>query len=202
MKILEAKHKIAICLLLMLTTASLAGAADFNPNDPTMSVILISIVAIVLLVYSYKLRVENIRLGEELNKYKSRFAEYVQSMGGKYEPIKSYEQMGGRSTEEKHEEGKPKEEEVGAKEKYTKRLYWDRLASTISKTTPNNEELTELEDKKKDLQELIELTKKKYHQREIGEKSFDEIIKEQQKQMIEIDGKISKLRKKEETNAN
>lgn len=197
MKILEAKHKIAICLLLMLTTASLAGAADFNPNDPTMSVILISIVAIVLLGYSYKLRVENIRLGEELNRYKSRFAEYVQSMGSKYEPIKSYEQMGGRSTEEKHGGG-----EEGVKERYTKRLYWDRLASTISKTTPNNEELTELEDKKKDLQELIELTKKKYHQREIGEKSFDEIIKEQQKQMIEIDGKISKLRKKEETNEN
>jgi hypothetical protein len=168
-----------------------ANAVDAGSSDLNTTVILISLVAIGLLVYSYKLRIANLKLKEEVRRYRSKLAEFLQTVEAKYEPVKS--------TEGNKKPGEAdvieRQESEGVRAQYTKRLYWDRLTSTINKTS-EHEELAELESRKKDLEELIELTKKKYHMREIDEKSFSEIIKDHQKQMIEVEAKIGKLMKK------
>ncbi|MBM3309447.1 MAG: hypothetical protein FJY77_04255 [Candidatus Altiarchaeales archaeon] len=166
-------------LVLILSSAS-ASAADAR-EAVNMPFTLVSLLAIALLLLSCKLYSNNIGLKKELARYRARLLEYTQ----RYEPIK----VGGPASKATGEADKIVEPE----EEHAKKIYWDRISSTIGKTQPNSRELEELQNKKKDLEGMIELTKRKYHQRELDEKSFSDIIKDQQKQIIEIEARINKL---------
>jgi len=182
------RKKAAATLFLAVSLTTVAEAAGFEMDDQTGSVLLISALCLVLLGYSYVKHVENLKLKRELAKYKIKVKEIIREKDQQYEPIKA----GDGQTVEK------KEEKEGIREQYTKRLYWDRLTSTINKVTlPAVDEITELERRKKDLEEVIEITKRKYQRRELDEKSFGEIIKDQQKQMIEIEATINRLKEGE-----
>jgi len=181
------KFFITLCLILTLSTSACAFSIDFT--EPKTTVVILCLVCFSLLVFSYGMYVENSHLKEEIVRLKSKFIEYVKEKEGKYEPVRTV----------KYAESplEPPEEKLTLQEQHARRLYWDRLASTITKSSASGGELAELEAKKKDLQDMIELTKTKYHQREIDEKSFSDIIKDQQKQLIEIESKINKLKSKD-----
>ena len=66
--------------------------------------------------------------------------------------------------------------------------YWDKMEAKA-------DELTKLQTQKEHLEELIKRTKIKYHKRELDEESFREIVKDYQKQLMEINVKIWELEK-------
>lgn len=182
---------IKTALLILANTASFC-AAEADANSGSTPVLILSLVSILLLLYSYKLHAENTRLRNEARRYRAKLAEYINTEEKREDSHPNLEQG-----EQKHLELKKKLHE-GVVDQYAKRLYWDRLTSTLNKVSSLGEELTQLENKKRDLEEVIELTKRKYYQREIDEKSFTDIIKENEKQMIDAEAKIAKLRKKQD----
>jgi Fe2+ transport system protein B len=66
--------------------------------------------------------------------------------------------------------------------------YWEKMEARAG-------ELTQLQEQKEHLEELIKRTKVKYHKRELDEESFREIVKDYQKQLMEINVKIWELEK-------
>lgn len=66
--------------------------------------------------------------------------------------------------------------------------YWRK-----TKKTPD--ELEKLQERSKWIAELIKQTKIKYHKRDIDEESFREIVKEYQKELMELDLKVRVLKK-------
>ncbi len=66
--------------------------------------------------------------------------------------------------------------------------YWEKMEARA-------DELTQLQEQKDHLEELIKRTKVKYHKRELDEESFREIVKDYQKQLMEINVKIWELEK-------
>ena len=53
--------------------------------------------------------------------------------------------------------------------------------------------LHELKDNKKRIEYLIKLAESKYHRRKLDEESFREIVRDQQKKLMEIEAKISEI---------
>lgn len=70
--------------------------------------------------------------------------------------------------------------------------FWERMEG-------ESDEIKKLQDEKGRLEELIKNTKAKYHRREIDEESFREIVKDYQKELMEINVKIGKMRGREPT---
>jgi len=66
--------------------------------------------------------------------------------------------------------------------------YWEKMEARA-------DELTEMQGQKEHIEELIKRTKIKYHKRELDEESFREIVKDYQKQLMEINVKIWELEK-------
>ncbi|MFH1404272.1 MAG: hypothetical protein ABIH11_08395 [Candidatus Altiarchaeota archaeon] len=77
-----------------------------------------------------------------------------------------------------------------------RREYWDKIGriSESMSTSTSESELKQLLEQQSEVKKMIELTKSKYYQRSIDEASFNEITMEYQKQLIEIESKISKLK--------
>lgn len=180
-------------LLLLAITPAASAIGDANTADGNTPVILTSVISIFLILYAYILHVENTRLKNEIKKCKTRLAEYAHT-GDAYEPVKPAKDQ----TETKYLDVKKSAEGGGMLERYTKRLYWDRLPSTIKNVSSERVELARLENKKRDLEEVIELTKKKYCQREIDEKNYTDIINENQKQIIDLEARTNKIRKEQD----
>jgi len=179
------KNTICLSLMLILFYATTASAAN-GEDSINVPFTLITLLAIVLLLITCELYIENARLKRRILEYRTKLMEYT-----KYEPIR----MGGALGEQKNIE-ETFAENAGLEDRHAKRLYWDRFSETLNKTQSGGE-LTELQSRKKDLEDMVELTKRKYHRREIDEKSFSEIIKDQQKQIIEVESRIRKLTKEE-----
>ncbi|HIE34242.1 MAG TPA: hypothetical protein EYP86_03805 [Candidatus Altiarchaeales archaeon] len=57
-------------------------------------------------------------------------------------------------------------------------------------------QIKKLLDEKKSIEEMIEIAKKKYHQRKLDEESFREIVRDNQKKLIEIEAKIDDIEKR------
>lgn len=82
-----------------------------------------------------------------------------------------------------------------------------RKASGISKHFWNKieiegsqEEVSEVDallDEKREIEEMIKLTKNKYHRRVIDEASFNEITKDYQKKLIEVESRIRKIEERD-----
>ena len=72
-----------------------------------------------------------------------------------------------------------------------KKRFWDKLEKSFEPEV--EQELEKLIAEKKRLDEMIELTKSKYHRREIDESGFKNIITEYQKQLIDIESRIKKF---------
>ena len=69
---------------------------------------------------------------------------------------------------------------------------------TAAAATDENaeQELEQLQRQKKEVEDLIEIAKSKFHNRNLDEESFREIVRDQQKKLIEIESKISNLEKR------
>lgn len=80
--------------------------------------------------------------------------------------------------------------------------HWERIEKKFGEINPDSDEakLAELEDKKNEIQGLIELSRKKYHQRILDEQSFREITKDYKRRLIEVESEINKFEKKKENN--
>jgi len=74
--------------------------------------------------------------------------------------------------------------------------YWDRLGHMDS-PTPEDPSVKKLVEEKKEIEGMIELTKMKYHTRELDEHSFSNITQEYQKRLIELEAKIKKQKGEE-----
>jgi hypothetical protein len=75
--------------------------------------------------------------------------------------------------------------------------FWDKLDKTgkIPSQLQANTELEKLKEEYNEIKGLIDITKSKYYKRLIDESSFNEITREYQKRLIEIESKIAKLKK-------
>lgn len=67
--------------------------------------------------------------------------------------------------------------------------FWERIEE-------ESDELKRLQEERERIEELIRSTKVKYHKREIDEESFREIVKDYQKELMEINLKIEEMRGK------
>jgi len=79
------------------------------------------------------------------------------------------------------------------------KAYWDKIGK-ISETKVregDTMELEKLEDEHSEIKKMIELTKSKYYKRVIDEGTFNEITKDYQKKLIELESKIAKLKVEE-----
>jgi len=66
----------------------------------------------------------------------------------------------------------------------------------ISITTDYELELKRLNDEKRSIEEMIRLAQIKFHKRKLDEESFREIVRDQQKRLIEIEARIRDLEKR------
>ncbi|HHQ45334.1 MAG TPA: hypothetical protein ENN13_04250 [Candidatus Altiarchaeales archaeon] len=73
--------------------------------------------------------------------------------------------------------------------------FWHRLAKIDVKSKPVDlESLESLLNQKREIEEMIDLSKAKYHTRALDEEGFNEITREYQKKLIEIESKIRKFK--------
>ncbi|MFH0861351.1 MAG: hypothetical protein V1921_09135 [Candidatus Altiarchaeota archaeon] len=80
--------------------------------------------------------------------------------------------------------------------------YWEKLEKELGDTPTSVTEsthLTELRNKRKEIENMIELSKQKYHRRLLDEQSFREIVKDYQKKLIELESEISQLEGKKDS---
>lgn len=94
----------------------------------------------------------------------------------------------GREKEQVVEEAKKISQLWKSRREQLQMGYWEKMEERA-------DELTKLQDQKDHLEELIKRTKVKYHKRELDEESFREIVKDYQKQLMEINVKIWELEK-------
>lgn len=94
----------------------------------------------------------------------------------------------GRETEVVIEEAKKISQLWKTRKEQLQMGYWEKMEARA-------DELNKLHEQKAHIEELIKRTKLKYHKREIDEESFREIVKDYQKQLMEINVKIWELEK-------
>ena len=75
-----------------------------------------------------------------------------------------------------------------------KKMYWEKISESKVSAGPQESEIVELEKQRKELQDMVDLTKKKYHRREIDEGSFREIVRDYQKKLIELEAKMDEIK--------
>ena len=73
-----------------------------------------------------------------------------------------------------------------------KKEFWDKITE-IGGYKDEANGMADLLKTKKELQELINLTKSKYQSNEIDESTYNEITRDYHKRMIEVESKISKI---------
>jgi hypothetical protein len=71
--------------------------------------------------------------------------------------------------------------------------YWDHLQQ-MGEISPDSRELRKLMVEKADLEHMVEMTKSKYLEWSMDEKSFNNIIEGYQRKIIELETKIQRLR--------
>lgn len=71
--------------------------------------------------------------------------------------------------------------------------YWDHLQK-MDDMTPTNSELRKLMEEKADVEHMVEMTKSKYLEWSMDEKSFNNIIEGYQKRIIELETMIHKIK--------
>ncbi|MFH1297370.1 MAG: hypothetical protein ABIJ04_08880 [Bacteroidota bacterium] len=79
--------------------------------------------------------------------------------------------------------------------------YWEKLEKELGDTPTSvteSTQLIELRNKRKEVENMIDLSKQKYHRRLLDEQSFREIVKEYQKKLIELESEITKVEGKKE----
>ncbi|MDD5110954.1 MAG: hypothetical protein PHG85_00245 [Candidatus Altiarchaeota archaeon] len=193
------RHNITHILSLPFLSIAFAGSVSALDPEAVMSsippgmlpVAAVGLLLILLFAYSYKLQKDNLRLKEEAARYKSKLAEYVSMHEEHIEPAKKIpekSEIAAVSSQKVAEDSK-----ATMREQYTKRLYWDRLESTIRKSAASD--LTVLDAKKRDIDDIIQITKRKRVSGEIDENSYGEIMTQKQKELIELEARISKLKK-------
>ncbi|MBN2250862.1 MAG: hypothetical protein JW724_02155 [Candidatus Altiarchaeota archaeon] len=101
---------------------------------------------------------------------------------------KENQDVRGREKEQVVEEAKRISQLWKSRREQLQMGYWEKMEARA-------DELTELQNQKQHIEELIKRTKVKYHKREIDEESFREIVKDYQKQLMEINVKIWELEK-------
>ena len=175
--------------------ASASGAilAGFQLTPGMLPSIAFALALVILLLISYKLHKDNSRLREEAKSYKNKLSEYVSMHEEHAEPAVSSPEKPVTTSESTPKAGNVRE---GIRAQYTKRLYWDRLNSTMTKS--NASELTGLNARKNDISEIIRIAREKLVKNEIDQKSFDDIMAEHQRRLIEVEAKISKLQSGQE----
>ena len=94
----------------------------------------------------------------------------------------------GRETEQMAEEAKKISQLWKSRREQLQMGYWEKMEGRA-------EELKKLQEIRDHIQELINRTKIKYHKRELDEESFREIVKDYQKQLMEVNVKIWELEK-------
>jgi hypothetical protein len=73
--------------------------------------------------------------------------------------------------------------------------YWDRM-DTMDQTGPAEKEMASLKAQKDEMAGKIELSKAKYHAREIDEESLKRIVEGYNRELIDIESKMRQLEKK------
>jgi len=183
-----------ITALAILSFSGLGDSADSAGGFPWP--ILLLGITIVLILITYSLHSENRKLKSELIRYrdfirKQMTEKRIKEGMGQQKINVPMNQLPLGKLEEEPEEKKLISEIRG--EQMRKR-FWEKLEKSFE---PEGEsELEKLRAEKKRLDGMIELTKSKYHRREIDETGFKNIITEYQKQLIEIEAKIGKLEEK------
>jgi len=94
----------------------------------------------------------------------------------------------GREKEQVVEEAKKISQLWKSRREQLQMGYWEKMEARA-------DELTKLQEQKDHIEELIKRTKVKYHKREIDEESFRDIVKDYQKQLMEVNVKIWELEK-------
>ncbi|MFC2163036.1 hypothetical protein ACFLRF_05085 [Candidatus Altiarchaeota archaeon] len=74
--------------------------------------------------------------------------------------------------------------------------FWAKIDLSEGMTDEEEKELKTLEDKYTELKGLIDITKSKYYKRLIDEASFNDITRDYQKELIEVESRIATLKKK------
>jgi len=101
---------------------------------------------------------------------------------------KENQDIGGREKEQVIDEAKKISQLWKSRREQLQMGYWEKMEARA-------DELTLLQNEKDHLEELVKRTKIKYHKRELDEESFREIVKDYQKQLMEINVKIWELEK-------
>ena len=86
----------------------------------------------------------------------------------------------------------------GVKETQKERFreaYWDQLERSVNASGDPEaaKKLKELYIRREEINGLIELSRKKYMKRQLDEESFRDIVRDYQKELIEIEGEVKKL---------
>ncbi len=157
-------------------------------GDIVLSIILICLLVLVLVLFSIS------RMHQEMERKARSIPRELRDISHKLQAIginvsKEKLDISGREKELVMEEVKKISQLWKSRREQLKMGYWEKMEARA-------DELTELQNKRDHIKELIRRTKVKYHKRELDEESFREIVKDYQKQLMEINVKIWELEKR------
>lgn len=172
-----------IIISIFILSPRLSDSADSASGFPWTFLLLG--VTIVLVLMTYSLYSENRKLKSEL----IRYADIIKKQATERKIRDSMSQQKNATLVQTQPDKLDKISEI--RKEQMKKRFWDKLEKSFEPEV--EQELEKLIAEKKRLDEMIELTKSKYHRREIDESGFKNIITEYQKQLIDIESRIKKF---------
>ena len=206
---MKLKTTLAITLLLILpalaaqtttTTANqTAAATPHGTSTIEMICFVVTILGIAALAYSYLLtqtqdglEAQAANLKRLIEKQRAEIRENESLIAKQREDLGKT--VDWRVAEEAAKAGKLSQAKRQQPADSLRMEYWKRLQDMSFE----GGEVDKLEAQRKEMENIIELTKTKYHSRVIDEKTFGEIVGEYEKKLIELESKINKARGKTE----
>jgi|GEM_PF-2430694 len=152
--------------------------------------IVLGLMALLLLVNIYKVGDEYIHLEKAAARNKKKIAHQKKEIYlNKKKLERILEEISRKDREKIKSELGSTNTEITSRESRFQDTLWNQLEKT---TTPKQSENARLNAQRKEIEELINVTKKKYTKRQLDEDGFRGIVRDYQKQLIEIENKIKK----------
>ncbi len=178
----------------MIVLVLLECVSADSATDEYMTLIGIAALVIIFALMVYVKRTEDRRAQDVKDELKRRAVEEKRKQLAKKPAPRTYEfKEGEREELAKEVERISKREKRSARGEKLRQEYWQKIDTVLG--TDSEDELTKFRSEHDHLKGLIKLAEEKYHNHEIDEETFREIVKDYQKKLIELETRMNRVQK-------
>ena len=185
-------HKITLLAIAATALAIPAAAQQQSTTDILMMVI--TVIALASIIYTYHLTQTEKGLEHKAAELKKIIDKQRAEISQNQTLLAQQSRQLSKDVDSRVEDEIRKAEKLAQPKKQNtdpiRMEYWGKIEKMSAPASSINTQKMLVE--KKDLETLIEITKKKYLERELDEKAFGEIIGGYQRRLIEIESKLGK----------